>query len=38
MPVTARLSRKFYEKLGEDIAQEFVKCDGTRAKDYVANT
>ncbi len=24
MPVTARLSRKFYEKLGEDIAQEFV--------------
>ncbi len=24
MPVTARLSRKFYEKLGEDIAQELV--------------
>jgi hypothetical protein len=24
MPVTARLSRKFYERLGEDIAQEFV--------------
>jgi len=24
MPVTARLSRKFYETLGEDIAQELV--------------
>ena len=24
MPVTARLSRKFYERLGEDIAQELV--------------
>ena len=24
MPVTARLSQKFYERLGEDIAQELV--------------
>ena len=24
MPVTAKLSRKFYEKLGEDIANELV--------------
>ncbi len=24
MPVTARLSKKFYEKLGEDIANELV--------------
>lgn len=24
MPVTARLSKKFYERLGEDIAQELV--------------
>ena len=25
MPVTARLSRKFYEKLGDDIADELVE-------------
>ena len=24
MPVTARLSKKFYERLGEDLAQELV--------------
>ena len=25
MPVTARLSRKFYEKLGDDLANELVE-------------
>ena len=25
MPVTAKLSRKFYEKLGDDIANELVE-------------
>jgi hypothetical protein len=25
MPVTARLSQRFYEKLGEDIANELVE-------------
>lgn len=29
MPVTARLSRKFYEKLGDDVADELVEWFNT---------
>ncbi len=38
MPVTARLSRKFYEKLGEDIAQDFVDWFNMEARNAAART
>ena len=38
MPVTAKLSRKFYDKLGDDIANELVEwfnaVDATYRSDF----
>lgn len=33
MPVTARLSRKFYERFGDDLTNELVEWDPHRALD-----